>query len=243
VAAATTAIAGGVSAGVAVAAGPPAGPVAAARLHPAGAAADAHAGSTAASQAPAHASPQATAAGQPAAATSARPTVGTSPQPAASTRASAASAAAGRPYLIYDSLLPAALPTGHVVATYATGPGAVAPSQLAGRGPVLWIDVNATDPAADVLDVEPGNATPAAASGWVYRRLTANPKAVAILYSSISEWPALQAAVASLPAGMRAQIRWWIADPTGYAHLVPGSDATQWYWGHSYDISTALPRF
>ena len=59
----------------------------------------------------------------------------------------------------------------------------------------------------------------------------------------IDEWPAAKAAVATLPAAMQAQVRWWIADPTGYAHVVPGSDATQWYWGRSYDISTANPDF
>jgi hypothetical protein len=146
-------------------------------------------------------------------------------------------------YLIYDSLLPASLPTGHVVATYADGPGGVSSAELAGRGPVLWIDVNATDPAANALDIEPGNATPSAAPGWISRRLSAYPGALAIIYTSISEWPAVQAAVATLPPAMRRQVRWWIADPTGYPHLVPGSDATQWYWGSSYDISTATARF
>jgi hypothetical protein len=59
----------------------------------------------------------------------------------------------------------------------------------------------------------------------------------------MSEWPAVQAAVATLPAWMRAHIRWWIADPTGSPHIVPGSDATQWYWGQSFDTSSATPRF
>jgi len=53
----------------------------------------------------------------------------------------------------------------------------------------------------------------------------------------------VQQAVASLPQSLRSHIRWWIADPTGYPHIVPGSDATQWYWGPNYDISTALPGF
>jgi hypothetical protein len=152
-------------------------------------------------------------------------------------------AAAAQPYLIYDSLLPGALPSGHVVATYATGPGAVSPAALAGRGPVLWIDVNGTDPGAQVLDVEPGNVTPAAIPGWISAKLSARPSALAIIYSAINEWPAAQAEVATLPAAMRAQVRWWIADPTGYQHIVPGSDATQWYWGSSYDVSTATLRF
>jgi hypothetical protein len=241
-------LAGGVSAGVAVAAGTPAGSPDAASGHAARTSAGRGSGSAgAAADRP---SPRASTDGRAAAsassatpATTAKPTGSPVARATSSPRPTAKPAAAARPYLIYDSLLPGALPSGHVVATYATGPGAVAPALLAGRGPVLWIDVDASDPAADVLDIEPGNAPPAAAPGWVSRRLTAYPGALAIIYTSQSEWPAVQAAVASLPAAMRARIRWWIADPTGYAHIVPGSDATQWYWGSSYDISTATPRF
>ena len=40
---------------------------------------------------------------------------------------------------------------------------------------------------------------------------------------------------------MQHQVRWWIADPTGVPHIVPGASATQWYWGHNYDITTARP--
>jgi len=130
-----------------------------------------------------------------------------------------------------------------MVAVYATGGQPAQPSQLAGRGPVLWIDVVGTDPGANVLDVEPGCVSPSAVPGWVTARLTAHPGALAILYTTIDEWPTVRAEVASLPATMRAQIRWWIADPTGYAHVVPGSDATQWLWGSNYDVSTATPRF
>jgi hypothetical protein len=146
-------------------------------------------------------------------------------------------------FLVYDSVLPSALPKGQVVAVYATGGRPAQPAELAGRGPVLWIDNEGTDPAADVLDVEPGCASPAVVPAWVTQRLTARPGALAIVYTTINEWPTVQAEVAGLPAAMRAQVRWWIADPTGYAHVVPGSDATQWYWGSSYDISTATPRF
>jgi hypothetical protein len=41
---------------------------------------------------------------------------------------------------------------------------------------------------------------------------------------------------------MRSRIRWWVADPTGVPHIVPGSSATQWYWGSSYDESMAAPN-
>jgi hypothetical protein len=147
------------------------------------------------------------------------------------------------PHLMYDSVTPAAIPPGKVVATYATGGYAVPKAAVAGRKHVVWIDTQAIDPAASALDVEPGDATPAQAATWVAQRLTRFPKSLAVVYTMQSEWPATQAAVATLPAWMRAKVRWWIADPTGYPHLVPGSDATQWYWGQSYDISTVLPRF
>lgn len=147
------------------------------------------------------------------------------------------------PYLIYDSVIPSAIPANHVAATYATGPFAASPSQLAGKGPVVWIDTIGSDPAASALDVEPGDATPSVAATWALQRLSKRPHAVARIYTNISEWAAVKAAVAGLPQQIQARIRWWVADPTGVAHIVPGSDATQWYWGSSYDISTATPRF
>jgi hypothetical protein len=157
----------------------------------------------------------------------------------------AAPAPAGKqyPYLVYDSVIPDAIPAGHVVATYATGPQAVPASAVAGDKAVLWIDVNGTDPAASAVDVEPGDVTPNVVPGWVQARLKADPQGVAIIYTMLSEWPQVQAAVATLPSWMQARVRWWIADPTGYPHVVPGASATQWYWGPAYDISTALPGF
>jgi len=146
------------------------------------------------------------------------------------------------PYLIYDSVLPGAIPPNNMVATYATGPYAASPSQVAGRQ-VMWIDVYGTDYEASALDVEPTDATPDQAASWAYHRLSLHPNAIAHIYTSISEWPQVQAACAALPAWMQSHIRWWIADPTGVPHVVPGSDATQWFWGSSYDISTATPRF
>jgi hypothetical protein len=53
----------------------------------------------------------------------------------------------------------------------------------------------------------------------------------------------VKSAVAALPASMQSHVRWWIADPTGVPHVVPGSSATQWYWGSNYDITTATPSF
>jgi hypothetical protein len=146
-------------------------------------------------------------------------------------------------YLIYDSVLPSAVPASRVLASYATGPFAVSAAQVAGHKAVLWIDVIGTDLAASAVDVEPGDVTPNVAAIWVRRKLTASHQALPIIYTSRAEWPLAQAAVGTLPAWMAARVRWWIADPTGYPHVLPGSSATQWYWGSSYDISTALPGF
>jgi hypothetical protein len=158
--------------------------------------------------------------------------------------APAAASAPASPYLIYDSVIPTAIPaSAGMVATYADGARPVPASQVTGRKSVLWIDVTGQDYAASAIDVEPGNASPAVAANWAWHRLSADPHAVARIYTNISAWPTAQAAVAPFPAQMRARIRWWIADPTGTPHMVPGSDATQWFWGPSYDISTAAPRF
>jgi hypothetical protein len=151
--------------------------------------------------------------------------------------------ASHQPYTFYDSVIPSAVPAGQPIATYATGGYAVSPAQVAGHKLVMWIDTQATDPAASALDIEPGAATPEQAATWAYQRLHMYPNALARLYTSQSEWPAVQAAVATLPAQMRSHIRWWIADPTGTPHMVPGADATQWYWGSGYDTSSATPRF
>ena len=151
--------------------------------------------------------------------------------------------APNKPYTMYDSVLPSALPTDQVAATYAAGGYAVSPATMAGHKKVVWIDTTGTDPEASVLDIEPGAATPEQATSWTWQRLHAHPNLTARLYCNQSQWPSVQAAVASLPASMRSHIRWWIADPTGVQHLVPGSDATQWYWGDTYDLSIVTPRF
>jgi hypothetical protein len=177
----------------------------------------------------------------PASAKTARP--GAARQRPAAKRTAAPAAAPAGPYEFYDAVDPESVPAGAEVATYADGPHPTPVSEVAGRRKVLWIDVDASDPQAQVLDVEPGCATPAQVPQWVTSRLSQVPGSVAIVYTMISEWSAVQAAVASLPAQERSRIRWWIADPTGSPHVVPGSSATQWYWGPAYDTSTALPGF
>jgi len=179
---------------------------------------------------PAHAAPSHAAQAHPAAA-----------HPAASHPASAAPPV--KPFVIYDSVTPSSIPGGQQVATYANGAYAQSAASMSGRGHVLWIDTNGSDPRADVLDVEPGDATPSGAAQWVKARLSSQPHAVAIVYTMLSDWQAVKGYVGRLPIRMQANVRYWIADPTGVAHVVPGSNATQWYWGQNYDISTANPGF
>jgi hypothetical protein len=171
---------------------------------------------------------------------------GAAPKAAPSSRPSpkpGPSASAAQPYEFYDSIDPETVPAGAEVATYATGANPTPVSLVAGRKKVLWIDTEGTDPEAQVIDVEPGCASPSQVPQWVQSHLTDDPGSVAIVYTTISEWSQVQQDVSALPASMQADIRWWIADPTGYPHIVPGSQATQWYWGPNYDESEALPSF
>ena len=70
------------------------------------------------------------------------------------------------------------------------------------------------------------------------------PDTLLRLYSNLSAWPAVKHAVAGLPAGVRLtaggapRVRYWIANPTGAEHIVPGSAATQWKWGKRWDTSS-----
>jgi hypothetical protein len=162
---------------------------------------------------------------------------------AAAAAAKARAAAAAKPYTIYDSVSPSTIPSGQAAAVYANGAYAASAAQAAGHHSVLWIDTNGSDPAANVLDVEPGDATPVGAAQWVQHRLTNQPHSVAIVYTMMSDWQQVKDNVAHLPGWMQSHVRYWIADPTGVPHVVPGSSATQWYWGSHYDVTTANPNF
>lgn len=140
------------------------------------------------------------------------------------------------PYGLYDSTTTSNLPSDKANAVYADGAYAASPTEVPSHTR-LWIDVNTSDPRAAVLDVEPGDATPSQAGQWAaeHDKVSSQP---AIVYTMLSDWAAVKAAV---PAG--TPVQFWIADPTGTPHLVPGSSATQWYWGSSVDISETAPGF
>jgi hypothetical protein len=165
------------------------------------------------------------------------------PKAAAKPKAVAKPKAPAKPYTLYDSVTPSSIPAGKAAAVYANGNYAASASQATGHGKVLWIDVNGSNPSANVLDVEPGDATPAGAAAWAQQRLSSHPKETAIIYTMLSQWQAVKDNVAHLPGWMQSKVRYWIADPTGVPHVVAGSSATQWYWGAHYDITTANPEF
>jgi len=150
---------------------------------------------------------------------------------------------AALPYLIYDSVTPTSVPWGKSVAAYANGNFRASVSDVAHHGNVLWIDINGSNPDAMVLDVEPGDATPAGAAHWVQARLNRHRNSIAIVYTFRAAWPSVKHHVRGLPSWMRSRVHYWIADPTGVPHVIPGSSATQWYWGKHYDISTANHNF
>jgi hypothetical protein len=204
----------------------------------------AHAPAAPAKPAPAHAAAPAPAHAAPAPAHAAP-----APAHAAAAPAHAAPArpaqppAPAKPYLIYDSVTPSSIPAGQPVATYSNGSYAASPSAVSGRGNVLWIDTNGSDPGANALDVEPGDATPAGAAQWVFAKMRIDHGATAIVYTMISDWVSVKTDIGTLPAWMQPHVRYWIADPTGVPHVLPGASATQWYWGNNYDITTANPGF
>jgi hypothetical protein len=193
------------------------------------------AGTTRAQAAPAQASPAITHSGSAHVETAAATT---------GTEHESAPAAPAKPYEMYDSVTPSAIPSGAPMATYADGPYAASQSEVTGHSSVTWIDTNGSDPrGASVLDVEPGDATPQMAATWASQHLDDHPHSQAIIYTMLSDWPATQQAISTLPSWQQHEVRYWIADPTGTPHLVPGSSATQWYWGTNYDISTVAPGF
>jgi hypothetical protein len=132
------------------------------------------------------------------------------------------------PREMYDSVNPAAVPGNTTLATYINGSYAQ-PGAHAG----LWVDTNGSAPAkAQVLDVEPGDATPASAAAWAKTRLDHNPGAHTVIYTMRSQWDATKASLkATLTPQQNSKVKWWIADPTGIKHDIKGADAVQWWWG------------
>jgi hypothetical protein len=144
---------------------------------------------------------------------------------------------------MYDSTQPWLIPTSaEYIAVYANGLYKADPASVQQRFPkarVFSIDVLNTDPGGcGIADVENGDMKPGDIPSWVDRRLTKRPDVLCRVYCNKSTWPSVKSEVAKLPQDKRDTVRYWIADPTGQGHMVPGADATQWYWGEDWDEST-----
>jgi hypothetical protein len=138
---------------------------------------------------------------------------------------------------MYDSTNPGAIPTdAQVVAGYVDGRYAWSPSDWARfPGAVrIGIAVRASTNNGDVLDCEPGNATPAECPGWVKLRQAAG-LAVPTIYMSLFLWPQVQDACRGL------EVAWWVAQWTGQPHVIGGAAAVQYAdsvtSGGDYDLS------
>jgi len=150
---------------------------------------------------------------------------------------------------MFDSTVPSNIPARKAthIAVYYNGLYKADPTEVSRLFPtarIYWIDVLGTAPKqCSILDIETGDANPNMVPDWVEARLEDEPNWLCRLYSNLSTWPDVKAFAGKLPVVQRAQIRYWIANPTEKAHLVPGSDATQYFWGATYDLSQLGPRW
>ena len=152
-------------------------------------------------------------------------------------------------YSMYDSAEPSAIPpTAPIVAGYVDGLYAWKPADWA-RFPHathVTIATGAASLLADVLDVENGDATPAEVPEWLAKRAYIGaPRGV--IYTSLSNWPNVTAAVerANVPASRTPM--YWIAEWNGDPTIPQGAIAKQYrspvapFGGESpghYDVSS-----
>lgn len=147
------------------------------------------------------------------------------------------------PDTMYDSTQPQLIPRGALyIAVYGNGIFATDAAEIAKSYPnarIYVIDVNGTDAGASIKDVETGDLTVDALPDAVNARFDAHPDSLCRVYCNLSTWPNAKIAVAELAPERKAQVRWWIANPTfpPVAHFVPGSNATQYAFGDKYDSS------
>lgn len=143
---------------------------------------------------------------------------------------------------MFDSTRPERIArSARCVALYHNGRYAASPQVIEGfrrRGvKVLLIDVlgNAPDECS-VADREQEDIPQDIIRTWVLQRIAVRGR-LARVYCDLDNWPGAQDACEGL------RVRWWVANPTGTEHLVPGSDATQWLWTPGYDQSMLSPEF
>lgn len=140
--------------------------------------------------------------------------------------------------IMYDAVTPGNIPAGaQLVAGYADGIYANLP-ELRARFPhatVVEIAVHWTT-RAHVLDVEPGDATPAQAVQWLTQTMRDVDTARLTLYCGTDRWPAVRAAVQAAGIG---QPQYWVAQYDGDPTIPAGAVAKQHVGDfHGYDQSS-----
>ena len=145
---------------------------------------------------------------------------------------------------LYDAVDVAAIPaSATIVGAYVDGawPTAKSPEIAARRAlgvTIVTISVNGSTLDADVIDIEPGNISIGDGVAWCARNLARGKRPT--IYASKSWIPQIEDELRARGLSP-ASVDWWVADWTGYPHLVPGSVATQYAnppaSGGNYDVS------
>ncbi len=138
---------------------------------------------------------------------------------------------------MYDGVDASRLPTdAQLVAGYVDGAFAWSARDWARfpRSVKVRIAVFSSTNDGEVLDVEPGNATPAESVDWVLKRRRAGTDPT--VYMNTSTWPTVRAAFSARKV---TEPHYWIAQYDGVASLPAGAVAKQYYNNNQagYDLS------
>lgn len=129
--------------------------------------------------------------------------------------------------IMYDSVRPAAIPrNAEMVAGYLPPSRYAWSTQDWARFPKavkVQIAIFASVNDGHVLDVEPGDATPAEAPGWVTRRRAAGVDPT--VYCNLSTWPTVRAEFRRQGV---AEPHYWIARYDNHAEMIAGAVAKQY---------------
>ena len=82
-------------------------------------------------------------------------------------------------------------------------------------------------PGARACDIETGDLTPTQGAAWAVAEIAARRRPT--LYCNKSTWAAVVGALHARGVSS-SSVDFWIADPTGVPHVVPGSAVTQYAW-------------
>jgi hypothetical protein len=144
--------------------------------------------------------------------------------------------------LMYDSVNPPAIPqNAAMVAGYVNGPWAwtAAEWELFPHAAKVQISVRANFPGGHVLDVEPGDATPAEAPSWVFMRRQAG-LVMPTIYCNLSTWPTVRN---EFLRRRMPEPQYWIAHYDGQFNIPPGAIAKQYLPNYQGTDHSAVADF